>query len=286
MSAASTPEDFRIATRHGHVLARRWQPPPARAPAAPIVLLHDSLGCIALWRDFPALLAQSTGRAVIAYDRPGFGQSEPRSDRLPADFVAREAVEAFAAVREQLGLEDFIVFGHSVGGGMAVHCAARYPKACRALITESAQAFVEERTREGIRQAQAAFADPGERARLQRHHGDRTDWVLDAWIGTWLSPRFADFSLRDVLPQVRCPALVLHGSEDEYGSEAHPRLIAGHLGGPAQVHILPGTGHVPHRECPQQVLGLVTDFLAGQAPTPALPQRGEGVTRIGSARAD
>lgn len=263
MSATPAPEDFHIATQHGHVLARRWLPQGQQGPLAPIVLLHDSLGCIALWRDFPALLAGHTGRAVIAYDRPGFGQSAPRSGRLAADFVAREADEAFAALRAQLQIGAFIVFGHSVGGGIAVHCAARYPQDCQALITVAAQAFVEERTRAGIRQAQAAFANPEERARLQRYHGARTDWVLEAWIGTWLSPQFADFSLLAVLPQVRCPTLVLHGSEDEYGSAAHPRLIAGHVGGPVQMQLLTDTHHVPHRERPPQVLELVAGFLAG-----------------------
>ncbi len=265
MSATATTEDFRVATEGGHILARRWQPPAqhssAPAAAAPIVLLHDSLGCVELWREFPALLAQRTGRAVIAYDRAGFGQSDARSDRMSADFVARESAEAFAALRQHLAIEDFVVFGHSVGGGMAVHCAARYQGACQALITEAAQAFVEERTLEGIRQARTAFADPQERARLQRYHGQRTDWVLDAWIGTWLSPQFADFSLREVLPLVRCPTLVLHGSEDEYGSPVHPNLIAEHVSGPVQMHLMADTHHVPHRERPQQVLQLVADFL-------------------------
>ncbi|SDM24710.1 Pimeloyl-ACP methyl ester carboxylesterase [Oryzisolibacter propanilivorax] len=262
-------QDHWIGTGLGRVLARRWQPAgtdaATRAPA-PIVLLHDSLGCIALWRDFPALLARRTGRAVIAYDRPGFGQSMPRSGALPLDFVEREAWEVFTPLRTQLGLERFAVFGHSVGGGMAVHCAARHAAHCEALITEAAQAFVEERTLAGIRQAQAAFADPAERARLARYHGERTDWVLNAWISTWLSPAFADFSLQPALAQVRCPALVLHGSEDEYGSQAHPLRIAAQVAGPAQLCLMPGVRHVPHRERAEEVARRVVDFLQACPP--------------------
>jgi len=260
--------DFWFDTEHGRALARRWPRPAAAGTSpvpAPLVLLHDSLGCIALWRGFPALLARCTGRDVIAYDRPGFGQSDPRSDRLAPDFVAREASGTFARLREQLALERFALFGHSVGGGMAVHCAARHADGCEALVTESAQAFVEQRTRDGIVQAQAAFQEPQERARLQRYHGERTDWVLDAWIGTWLSPQFAGWSLQDVLPQVRCPALVLHGSDDEYGSRAHPEAIARGVGGPAQLHLLPDTRHVPHREREAEVARLVAQFLAAGA---------------------
>jgi len=259
----STSKDTWIETGQGHLLARCWQTPGRDGDAdscAPIVLFHDSLGCVELWRGFPALLAEHTGRTVIAYDRLGFGQSDRRTDRLGVNFIQEEAQRFFPLLREQMGFDRFIAFGHSVGGGMATHCAAMHAS-CEALITESAQAFVEDRTRAGIMEAQELFREPESRARLQRYHGDKTDWVLDAWIGTWLSPAFADWSLREVLPQVRCPTLVIHGSDDEYGSHLHPELIARSVGGTAQLEILAGTRHVPHREQESLVLRKVSDFL-------------------------
>jgi pimeloyl-ACP methyl ester carboxylesterase len=259
----SPPDDLWIPTAHGRLFARRWAPVAApAAPRAPLVLLHDSLGCVALWRDFPQRLSAATGRAVIAYDRLGFGQSDPHPGTLTARFVHDEAQGGFRALREALELEAFVAFGHSVGGGMAVATAAAYPAACRALVTESAQAFVEERTRAGILAARAAFAQPGQLERLAKYHGDKAAWVLHAWIDTWLADDFADWTLYEALRRVRCPALVLHGDQDEYGSPRHPERIAAQAGGGATLALLPGVGHVPHRERADAVLARVAGWLA------------------------
>lgn len=140
-------QDIWVTTRHGRIFVRRWTPSSTQSDKmAPIVLFHDSLDCVMLWRDFPERLAAATGHDVIAYDRLGFGQSDPHPGRLDNRFVHDEANGTFHELREQLGIGDFIAFGHSVGGGMAIACAAAYPSACRALITESAQTFVEDRT--------------------------------------------------------------------------------------------------------------------------------------------
>lgn len=251
--------DHWIRLPQGRVFARVWQP--AHAAGSPIVLFHDSLGCVALWRGFPAHLAARTGRTVVAYDRLGFGKSDPRGDRLGLDFVAAEADTAFPALRAQLGIGRFIAFGHSVGGGMAVHCAARFGEDCVALITESAQAFVEDRTLQGIRTAQEQFEDAAQVERLGKYHGDKARWVLAAWIDTWLAPDFADWSLDAVLPRVTSPLLALHGSDDEYGSPRHPELIGRLAGGPARVEVMAETRHVPHRERERTVLDLVAEFL-------------------------
>jgi pimeloyl-ACP methyl ester carboxylesterase len=258
-----TTTDHWIETAHGRAFARRWQPAGLTSARAPVVLLHDSLGCVALWRDFPAALAQTLGRAVIAYDRPGFGASDARRDALAPDFVETEAIGAFRALREQLGFDGFIAFGHSVGGGMAVGCAAAFPDACRALVTEAAQAFVETRTLDGIRDAERGFAEPGQLDRLARHHGEQAAWVLRAWIDTWCSPAFRTWSLDALLPRVRCPVLAIHGEQDEYGSLRHPERIAALAGGPVSVLRLHNCGHVPHRERREDVLAAVAAFLRG-----------------------
>lgn len=252
-------EDFRVRLPTGGLFVRQWSP--VQAQGSPIVLFHDSLGCVELWRGFPSALAARTGRAVIAYDRLGFGRSDPRDDTPGTDFIADEAETSFPALLEQLGIARFVACGHSVGGGMAVHCAAKFAAACDALITESAQAFVEGRTLQGIREAQALFADADQVGRLAKYHGDKARWVLDAWIDTWLDPGFADWSLDTVLPRVKCPVLAIHGADDEYGSVRHPERIARLAGGPARVAVMPDTRHVPHREREQAALDLVADFL-------------------------
>jgi len=257
------PTDLWVDGTHGRMFVRSWFPErdALRPNHAPILLLHESLGCIEQWKDFPSALANATGRTVVAYDRLGFG----RSDRLTAPpaptFVEDEAAHGFACVLEHLGIERFVVLGHSVGGSMAVHCAARYPEACQAMITMSAVTFVEQRTLTGIRQARAWFADPAQRERLRRYHGERSDWVLSAWIDTWLAPDFATWTLAHALPAVGCPSLAIHGDDDEFGSERHPQLIADHAGGQVEQALLSGVGHVPHREQPGQVLERIERFL-------------------------
>lgn len=175
MQQISTRQHW-IDTEHGQLFAQSWTP--SEACGAPIVLLHDSLGCVALWRDFPVRLAQASGRRVIAYDRLGFGRSAAYSGKLPPSFIEDEAHGSFRALCQQLDLSQFVLLGHSVGGGMAVGCAAVYAEACRGLITESAQAFVDTATLDGIRVAERQFAMPGQLERLQRYHAAKAEWVL------------------------------------------------------------------------------------------------------------
>ena len=257
------PRDVWVDHPQGRIFAREWNPPGGDAvgAASPIVLFHDSLGCVELWRDFPAALSVASGRRVIAYDRLGFGRSDAREALPELDFIAEEARVYFPAVREQLGLERFVVFGHSVGGGMAVNCAAAFAGACDALITESAQVFPEDLTLSSIAAAKGQFVDESQLQRLARYHGDKARWVLDAWTENWLHPGFAAWSLKSVLPQVRCPVLAIHGMHDEYGTSVHPETIGELSAGPAQVAILPDTFHVPHRERPEAVIELVCAFL-------------------------
>ncbi|MDQ2102453.1 alpha/beta fold hydrolase [Azospirillum isscasi] len=252
--------EWTIRTAAGGLFAKSWTPESADGDSAPpILLFHDSLGSVDLWRSFPQRLAAGTHRRVIAYDRFGFGRSDPHPGRIGLDFVAAEARDTIAALCEQAGVTDFVACGHSVGGGMAVEVAARFPERCKALVTIAAQAFVEEKTLAGIRAAKQDFQDPANAARLARYHGAKAQWVLDAWTETWLSPGFADWTLDHALAAVRCPVLALHGDRDEYGSNGHPERIAA---GRGSARILPDTGHVPHREKETLVVDAIRDFLA------------------------
>lgn len=258
----TTPDKRDALLRLGdhQLFTRSWTPSaPESGRLAPILLFHDSLGCIELWRGFPERLAMATGRRVVAYDRLGFGRSDPHPGKLGVGFVADEADTVVPQLCDQLGIADFIACGHSVGGGMAIETAARWPERCRALVTIAAQSFIEERTLAGIRMAERDFQAPDNLARLARYHGDRTPWVLDAWIGTWLSPAFADWNLDQPLAGVRCPVLAVHGEDDEYGSTHHPRRIAE---GRGEALILAGIGHVPHREAEGVLLQAIARFLA------------------------
>lgn len=254
--------ESRISTSMGEVCSKTWIGAASRAAnSAPIFLLHDSLGCVELWRKFPERLAAELGRTVVAYDRIGFGKSAPHPEKLASTFVHDEATSTFKAVADYFGIERFVVFGHSVGGGMAVEIASQFPLACEALITESAQAFVEDRTLKALEMAKLDFMRPGQIDRLKKYHGDKAEWVLSAWIDTWLSPEFAGWSLDQPAQKVTIPLLAIHGENDEYGSSEHPFRIASQVKGPSTVRMLSRCGHVPHKEVPEAVLSMVSRLL-------------------------
>lgn len=262
MPSISTHERY-VSTSAGNLYVKSWTPAADSSSPdnAPLVLFHDSLGSVELWRDFPEQLALSLGRQVIAYDRPGFGRSYPRTDVLEADFIINEANGPFTAIRNEFGIGEFIAFGHSVGGAMAAVCATAFPDDCVALITEAAQAFVEDRTVEGIRGAEQVFAQDGQIDRLKKYHGEKAAWVLRAWTDTWLSEDFQHWTLHETLARVNCPVLAIHGEDDEFGSVAHPELYTSLPAGPCVMELLKECGHVPHREQQHVVLRLVSDFI-------------------------
>jgi pimeloyl-ACP methyl ester carboxylesterase len=271
MKQATAPtaphKDVWVETPQGRLFARIWSAREKKkmpGQDAPIILFHDSLGCVDLWRSFPARLCDRTGRRVIAYDRLGFGKSAPCPNELSVAFIRQEAETCFPSLRQQLNFSEFIAFGHSVGGAMAAHCAGNFPESCRSLITEAAQAVIEERTIQGLLDAKREFQKPGQLDRLKKYHGTKAEWVLNAWTETWLSPAFADWNLEKELPRVKCPVLVIHGSDDEFGSSRQPELIGRLVSGPAQISILSNCRHVPHREQEEIVLQLVTAFLNQQ----------------------
>lgn len=256
------PQEIWANTHRGRLFAKRWSHQAGnRTGKAPIVLFHDSLGCVDLWCDFPERVALATGRSVIAYDRLGFGKSDPHPGTLDRNFVREEAHGAFSALREQLEINSFVAFGHSVGGGMAVACAGTYTTDCRALVTESAQAFVEDRTIKGIVDARRVFQQEGQLDRLKKYHGDKASWVLGAWINTWLAQDFSNWNLDEDLRRVQCPVLVIHGDSDEYGSTRHPERIAQLTAGHSAIEILPQCGHVPHREKSAVVVEMIKRWL-------------------------
>jgi pimeloyl-ACP methyl ester carboxylesterase len=255
--------DVQLPVPGGSVFARQWHP--NHDAREPILLLHDSLGSVALWRDFPNALAQATGRMVVAYDRLGFGRSTPRTAAPTCNFIHEEAELYFPALVQALDIPACLLYGHSVGGAMALTMAALHPDHCKVVITEAAQAFVEPRTLAGIQEAQAAFAEPQQFARLTKYHGSKAGWVLDAWTKTWLAPEFAAWSLDPYLTKVHCPVLAIHGDADEYGSNEFPRRITEGISGPAHMAILTACGHVPHREKAREVLNLAAAFIVKYA---------------------
>ena len=258
-------ERVQVPTPQGGMQAAMWRHPAGTA-YAPIVLFHESLGCVEAWRGFPAALAEVSGRDVIAYDRIGYGHSAPRQTPPGEGFIEAEAGFALPCLQAVFGFRSFVALGHSTGGSMALVAGARLPAQCEAVITLAAHVFVEDVTLAGVREARQAYAElPARFERLQRLHGSRARWVLDAWLDTWLSPAFAGWNLHPLLPQIACPVLAIHGCADPFGSITHAQRIASGVGGRGQTLLLPECGHVPQRDCPEHVLQGIASWLRGDA---------------------
>jgi len=226
-----------------------------------IVFLHDSLGCIQLWRDFPKQLADATSCNLLVYDRQGYGASDAfGSEPRYSGYLEKEA-DFLDALTAHLNIEQAILFGHSDGGSIAIIAAAKYPARISAVISEAAHLFVEEITLNGIRDAVTAYEHTALKRRLERYHGTKTDAVFWAWAGTWLNAAYRKWSIEHFLPHITCPVLVIQGVQDEFGSMRQVTAITNHTAGHAESMILDDTGHNPHREKPEMVLQRCISFI-------------------------
>jgi len=252
-------EEFKVEVPGGSIFIKKWTPKIV-STKSPLILLHDSLGSVDLWRDFPSVLAENLSRCVVAYDRLGFGQSGARDELPSMEFIEEEATKFFPAIKRCLSIQHYSLLGHSVGGGMAINIASRDPD-CEAVVTVSAQAFVEDLTIKGIEDAKQMFEQPEQIARLEKWHGSKAKWVLKAWINVWLSAEFANWSLKPNISSMRCPILVIHGENDEYGSIAFPKFISENAGGQTEMLLLKNCGHIPHKEKPQEVIVAIELFF-------------------------
>jgi pimeloyl-ACP methyl ester carboxylesterase len=226
-----------------------------------IVFLHDSLGCIRLWRDFPERLAASTHCDSLIYDRQGYGESSQFTSARAKDYLETEA-DVLIALLKKLGLSQSILFGHSDGGSIALIAAAKAPALVAAVITEGAHVFVEDLTLDGIRKVQGQYQSTNLRARLAKYHADKTDAVFSVWADHWLAPDFRDWNMEHYLPAVQCPVLAIQGAVDEFGTERQVDSIVEQVSGLSRKFMIPGVGHTPHKDAAESTLSAVTAFIA------------------------
>jgi pimeloyl-ACP methyl ester carboxylesterase len=242
----------------GKRLETAWWPG-ADAGPPPLVLLHEGLGSLELWRDLPARLAKRTGCGVLAYSRYGYGRSEPFREKREPDYMHHEARVVLPALLAELEIERPILFGHSDGASIALLYAGEPAHDPRGLILEAPHVFVEEVSVRSIATARNAYAN-GLRARLARYHDD-VDATFYGWNDIWLDPRFRSWNVEAAADGVRCPVLLIQGDADEYGTTAQLDAIAARV--PASETLLvPGARHSPHRDAPDLVVERVAAFVA------------------------
>ena len=225
-----------------------------------VVMLHEGLGSIALWKDFPQQLAARTGCAVLAYSRYGHGNSDKLMEKRPVRFMHREGEVVLPELLEKLAIERPILLGHSDGGSIAIIFAGKYPERPRALILEAPHVFVEELSTASIAQAKVNYQTSDLKQKLSRYHAhvDETFW---GWNDIWLDPDFRSWNIEEYLAAIRCPVLCIQGEQDEYGTRAQVDAIAAQVP-QTEVMMVADCKHSPHRDQAEKTLERVAEFVA------------------------
>jgi pimeloyl-ACP methyl ester carboxylesterase len=244
---------------NGMVETAWWGPGPDVAPT--LVLLHEGLGCVRLWRDFPEALQAATGCGVFAYSRYGYGGSDPVTLPRPMRYMHDEAITVLPEVLDKAGIQRAILIGHSDGGSIAaIHAGATQdPRLC-GLVLMAAHFFVEDLNVAAIAQIGQAYETTDLRARLARYHRD-VDVAFHGWNGAWLDPRFRAFDITGYLSAIRIPVLGLQGSDDPYGSDEQLHVLERTVPVEAEICLIPGARHSPHLEARDQTLAAIEGFV-------------------------
>jgi pimeloyl-ACP methyl ester carboxylesterase len=229
-----------------------------------VVFLHEGLGSITMWRDFPQRFCEEHGFRGLVFSRYGYGQSTPRpaGERPPHTYLHEQAHEALPALLAALGVQRPWVFGHSDGASIALLYAARFPEQCSGAIVMAPHIFIEDITLAGIRQARDAYVNADLKPRLARHHRD-VESVFFGWNDTWLDPAFRDWNIEAELPRISCPVLAIQGEGDEYGTLDQ---IYGIERQTPHARALPiaQCGHSPHKDQPDAVIRAAGRFIKGE----------------------
>jgi pimeloyl-ACP methyl ester carboxylesterase len=233
---------------------------PQRLQAPTIVFLHEGLGCVEMWRDFPQRVAQATGCEVLVYSRAGYGNSDPVELPRHITFMHDEALVTLPQLLDQLGIRDPILFGHSDGGSIAlIHASQR--REIRALILEAPHVFVEEISVRSISEAAANYETGPLRRRLERYHGTNVDCAFWGWNRVWLNPAFRSWNIEKCLPRIDIPILVIQGEDDEYGTLEQVSAIQRGCSGDVKTAVFANCGHSPHRDQPERTLQAIKSFV-------------------------
>jgi pimeloyl-ACP methyl ester carboxylesterase len=230
-----------------------------RAALPTILFLHEGLGSVAMWRDFPDKLAAATGAPALVYSRCGYGKSDALIGDRGVDYMHDEALTVLPQLREALGLDDVVLLGHSDGASIAlIHAGAgKWP--VRGLILEAPHVFVEDFTIASIAAAKHGYETTDLRDRLRRYHDD-VDGAFWGWNKIWLDPAFRTWNIEEYMSGVRCPTLAIQGIDDEYGTPAQLDAVARGIAGPFTPVMLADCGHSPHRTQAAAALAAIAQW--------------------------
>ena len=239
----------------GHTLEYRW----IEGSGPPLVFLHEGLGSIGQWRDFPDRLARATGCRALVYDRYGYGQSEVLKEaRVSVKFMHDGALRELPDLLRNLEIENPILVGHSDGASIALINSAVHP--VRGVAVMAPHVFIEDVCIRSIGKAAASFETSGLKEGLAKYHKDASK-TFHLWADAWLDPAFREWNIAAYLPRIKCPLLAIQGEGDEYGTMAQLDAIKRQVSGPCELLKLPDCGHSPHRDQPETVLNSISGFV-------------------------
>ena len=228
-----------------------------------IIFLHDSLGCIKLWRDYPVKLGDHANCNILIYDRQGHGRSSPFSYSERDKNYMETETDILHEIMQSCKVNKAILFGHSDGGSISLIYSAKYPANVLGIITEGAHIFVENKTIEGIRETVNIYNTTDLKIKLEKYHSDKTEKLFNAWTDTWLSKGFRDWNIENILHQITCPVLAIQGENDEFGTKMQVDGITAKVAGLSTAVIVPNARHAPHNENPGFILERSLEFIAG-----------------------
>lgn len=236
----------------------------ARRDGATLVFLHEGLGSVELWRNFPQMLVEATGFGAVVYSRYGNGFSEVLAGPRDTQYMHREALVVLPQLLERCDVERPVLFGHSDGASIALIYAGAYPQAVAGLVLEAPHVFVEDLSVESIAKIGGAFAASDLRQRMAKYHAD-VDATFRGWNDIWLDADFRAWNIESSLPHVTAPSLLIQGVDDEYGTLAQLDAIARGSGGSVDRLVLASCGHAPHRDRPAVVCAAAAGWIANTA---------------------
>jgi pimeloyl-ACP methyl ester carboxylesterase len=253
-------------TAGGHRLEYRRIDPESRTDTAAdgpvLVFLHEGLGSVALWKDFPAQVVSATGVPALVYSRYGYGQSDRLAGARGVDYMHREALEVLPELLESLSIRNPVLIGHSDGASIALIHAGAGSRPVRGLVLMAPHVFVEDITVNSIAEAKVAFENTGLPAKLARYHDD-VESTFRGWNDIWLHPDFRRWNIEEYLPGVNWPLLLIQGEDDQYGTAAQVRAIARQVKGPVETIMLPNCAHSPHVDQTQATVERIAHFVDG-----------------------
>ena len=246
----------------GARLEYAWHgPPPAQAPT--LVFLHEGLGSISQWRTFPAELCSRLACGALVYNRCGHGKSDPLTRPRSPGFMHDEAMTVLPQLLEVFEIRRPILVGHSDGASIALIHAGSGAGDPFALILEAPHVFVEDVTVARIAELRDLYQTSNLRTKLARHHGANVDTLFQYWTDVWLRPEFRAWNIEDYLPDVKCPALIIQGKQDEYGTDRQVNTLVAALGGRCEGIMLDHCGHAPHIDQRKTVEDIMARFVRG-----------------------